>query len=186
MKLIYKIIMISMFLALPVMGATLEEAVSVIREVEASCISSNVKCKVRLTDSKGIVASTNYDIITLSMGTIKLFPKDELRSVAYHELAHALLQHSSQIGAYRDNTRRRLGRDLNYYEEKGIRHRVENEADTFASFLLWTNNKPNQLDKALKRIHRRAGNPADMDSLTHPSLNKRLGNIRYLKTIYGN
>lgn len=186
MKLIYKIIMISMFLALPVMGATLEEAVSVIREVEASCTSNRVQCKVRLVDSKGIVASTNYEIITLSMGTIKLFPKDELRSVAYHELAHALLQHSNQIGTYRDNTRRRLGRDLNYYEEKRIRHRVENEADTFASFLLWINNKPNQLDKALKRINRRAGNPGDMDTLTHPSLNKRLSNIRYLQTIYGN
>lgn len=186
MKLIYRLVMISILLALPVMSATLEEAVSVIREVETSCTSNSIKCKVRLTESKGIVASTNYDTITLSMGTIKLFPKDELRSVAYHELAHALLQHSNQIGTYRDNTRRRLGRDLNYYEEKAIRHRVENEADTFASYLLWIKNKPNQLDKALIRLNRRAGNPADMDSLTHPSLNKRLGNIRYLKTIYGN
>ena len=186
-KVIFGLLLIASILWLPpAKSATLEEVVSIIREVENNCLFNHVKCKVKLIDSKGIVASTNYSTITLSMGTIKFFPKDELRSVAYHELAHALLQHSNQIGNYRDNIRYRLDRDLNYKEEQGIRHRVETEADTFSSFLLYINNKPNRLDKALRRIHIRSGTPADMDTLTHPSLNKRLSNIRRLKILYGN
>lgn len=186
MRLIYRLIMISILLTLPVMGATMADMQKINKEVQTTCSKNHTQCNIRLVNSDGIIASTNEHCITISTATIKYFTKEQLRSVVYHEMAHKILRHSYQIGMKREQIWDRLGRDMSYNEEQKIRHRVELEADSYASFLLWVNNKPNQLDKALIKLNRRAGNPADMDSLTHPSLNKRLGNIRYLKTIYGN
>lgn len=186
MKLIYKLIMISILLTLPVMSATMEEAQEIFHEVGTYCSITRTVCNIKLVDTDKFIASANINTIFISRGAIEFYPKDELRSVMYHELSHRLLNHNEQLKMKREDTWRRLERDMNYEEEQRIRHRVETEADSYASLILWLTQKPNRLDDALIRINLKSKRDPDLDSLTHPSLNKRLKNIRQLKVLYGN
>ena len=186
MKIIYRLLMISILLTLPVMGATMADMQEINNEIQITCSRNHTQCNIRLVDNKSIIASTNESYITISTATIKYFTKEQLRSVVYHEMAHKILRHSYQIGMKREQVWDRLGRDMNYNEEQTLRHRVELEADSYASFLLWINNKPNKLDDALWAINMLSKRPVDEDTLTHPSLHKRLTNIHRLKTLYGN
>lgn len=186
MKLIYRLIMIGILLTLPVMGATMTDMQKINKEVQTTCSINHTQCNIRLVNSDSIIASTNEHYITISTATIKYFTKEQLRSVVYHEMAHKILRHSYQIRMKRNQIWDRLGRDMSYNEEQKIRHRVELEADSYASFLLWLNNKPNKLDDALWAINILSKRPIDEDTLTHPSLHKRLTNIHKLKILYGN
>ena len=186
MKLIYRLIMIGILLTLPVMSATITDMQKINKEVQTTCSINHTQCNIRLVNSDSIIASTNEHYITISSATIKYFTKEQLRSVVYHEMAHKILRHSYQIRMKRNQIWDRLGRNMSYDEEQKIRHRVELEADSYASFLLWLNNKPNKLDDALWAINILSKRPIDEDTLTHPSLHKRLTNIHKLKILYGN
>lgn len=178
--------MISILLTLPVMGAAITDMQEINNEVQTTCSINHTQCDIRLVNSDSIIASTNEHYIIISSGAIKYFTKEQLRSVVYHEMAHKILRHSYQIRMKRDQIWDRLGRNMSHNEEQKIRHRVELEADSYASFLLWINNKPNKLDNALWAINILSKRPIDEDTLTHPSLHKRLTNIHKLKILYGN
>ena len=186
MKIIYRLIMISILLTLPVMGATMADMREINKEIQITCSRNHTQCNIRLVNNNSIIASTNESHITISTATIKFFTKEQLRSVVYHEMAHKILRHSYQIGMKRDQIWDRLKREMSYNEEQRIRHRVELEADSYASLLLWLNKKPNKLDDALWAINKLSKRPVDEDTLTHPSLHKRLTNIHRLKILYGN
>lgn len=170
----------------PVKSATLEEAQQLIKEVQNNCSIHHQVCIVRIIDANVIIANTNFNTINISTSTIKFFTKQELRSVMYHELAHAVLNHSERIDYYVADIRYRLDRDLTYDEYKKIHHQIENEADSYASSLLFLNNKINRLDTALIKLGNKYKKDFDEDFLTHPSTNKRLRNIRRYKILYGN
>lgn len=178
--------MISILLTLPVMGATMADMKEINKEIQITCSRNHTQCNIRLVNSDSIIASTNENYITISTATIKYFTKEQLRSVAYHEMAHKILRHSYQIRMKRNQIWDKLKREMSYNEEQKIRHRVELEADSYASLLLWLNKKPNKLDDALWTINTLSKRPVDEDTLTHPSLHKRLTNIHRLKILYGN
>lgn len=186
MSWLYRMILIVAFLHLPVWGASIEDAREIARDVEINCILNSTKCKVNIVESERFIASTSYDNIYISTYTIDFLSKEELRSVAYHELAHTILKHSLQIQYYRERIYHTLERELSYDEEKRIRHKVEEEADTFSCFLLWLNGRPNYLDNALIKVNKKYKADPNKEGLTHPSLNKRLNNIQRLKRLYGN
>lgn len=186
-KVILGLLLVASILWLPpAKSATLEEVQQLIDEVLINCNVHHQNCSVRLIDHPREIAATNYDTITISTATINLFNKEELRSVMYHELAHAVLNHSERGYAYSDRIRQQLERDLTYNEMQKLRHQMENEADSYASLLLYFNNKPNKLDTALVKLGMKYKRNFDEDYLTHPSTNSRLRNIRRYKILYGN
>lgn len=186
-KVILSLLLVASILWLPpAKSATLEEAQQLIDEVKINCMVHHQKCNVFIKDSDRMVAGTSYNNIFISTRTIRFYTKEELRSVMYHELAHAVLNHSEQGEVYTDRIRQRLGRESTYNEMQKLRHRMENEADSYASLILYLNNKPNKLDSALEKISSFYNKNRDEDFLTHPSTNKRLRNIRHYKILYGN
>ena len=186
-KVILGLLLVASILWLPpAKSATLGEAQQLIEEVQHNCSIHHQICTVRIIDANVIIANTNFDTINISTTTIKFFTKQELRSVMYHELAHAVLNHSERIDYYVADIRHRLDRELTYDEYKKLHHQIENEADKYASLLLFLNSKKNRLDTALFKLANKYKKNFDEEGLTHPSTNSRLRNIRRYKILYGN
>ena len=165
----------------PSKSATIGEQACIIDEVISICNEHNKPCRVDVVRDFRNRAYTRYNEITYTTNLAESLNKDELRAILYHELGHVLLEHSLRGNAYMEQVYKE-GRTLTQTEFKNFRHTFETQADLKAVQLLYLNNKPMVLDKALLRVTE--GMNPDEDSVSHPSTNKRIQNMhRYYKLL---
>lgn len=154
------------------------EQQSVLQDVYEVCKIYNTKCNIGVFDSKGYYAYTNdKNQIRISSEIMNNFTIDKGRAVLYHEASHLILKHPQ--------TWKAIVQSPQFNDTKlivSIRHNQEFQADTFASFLLWSRRHDNQLDYVLMDIT--PANTRERSTRSHPSINNRIYNIQRLKKIY--
>lgn len=154
------------------------EQQSVLRDVYDVCKIYNTKCNIDVFDSKSYYAySNNKNQIRISSEIMNNFTIDKGRAVLYHEVSHLILKHPQ---TWESIVKSPKFKDTNYIVT--LRHNQEFQADTFASFLLWSRQHNNQLDYVLMDIT--PANTRDYSTRSHPSINSRIYNIQRLKKIY--
>lgn len=176
MKLIYRLIMIGLLLTLPTYGATLSDLDDITNSTTPICIDHKVICTFRVVQSDIPLAYTQFNNITLSSKTVSMLSKEELRSVVFHEVAHAVLRHST-IGILSIYNK---GRQPTQDELKAYRHKAEMDADSYSALLLFQYGYANKLPEALVKL---SNKKYSEESLTHPSDRDRINNIRNLQRI---
>lgn len=181
MLIIYRIILLFTFLTLPVWGAEIKDVRDIVNNfVKPVCINHKLVCTVRVVEIDRPLAFTQYNNITLSTNVVKRLNKDELRSVLAHETAHAVLRHSTLGQNYIIKTFTDKGRQPTEQEIKKYRHKVEYEADSYSTILLYQYGYKNKLPEALSKLTIKKYSE---ESLTHPSDRDRINNIRNLQRI---
>ena len=153
---------------------------SLMNEIRNTCTNLGTHCYIKPINTNELRAYTDKDnIIHISKGILDNFTEDEIRSIAYHEVAHLALKHPQYWQQYVD--------DGSYFQMSiqdisKVKHTHEYQADSFASFLLYMNHKNNNLDIALQKLV--PVNYRNIETKTHPSTNSRLNHIRQYKRIY--
>lgn len=179
MKTIYRLIMIGLLLTLPTYGATLQDLDDITNSITPICIDHKIICTFRVIDFPRPLAYTRYNNITLSSKTVEILTEDELRSVVFHELAHAVLRHSN-LGQQYILSIYNKGRQPTQDEIKNYRHKVELEADRYSTILLYQYGYTTKLPEALAKLSTKKYSE---ESISHPSDRDRINNIRNLQRI---
>lgn len=179
MKLIYRLIMIGLLLTLPTYGATLKDLDNIVNLARPVCNEHKVICTFKVIDFPRPLAYTEYNNITLSSKTVETLTEDELRSVVFHEVAHAVLRHSN-LGQQYILSIYNKGRQPTQDELKAYRHKAEMDADSYSALLLFQYGYANKLPEALLKL---SNKKYSEESLTHPSDRDRINNIRNLQRI---
>lgn len=180
MKIIYRLIMIGLLLTLPTYGATLKDLDNIVNLARPVCNEHKVICTFRVVEFPRPLAYTRYNNITLSSKTIEILTEDELRSVVFHEVAHAILRHSNLGQQYITSIYSKKGRQPTEQEIKNYRHKVELEADRYSTILLYQYGYITKLPEALAKLSTKKYSE---ETLTHPSDRDRINNIRNLQRI---
>lgn len=180
MKIIYRLIMIGLLLTLPTYGATLKDLDNIVNLASPVCIEHKVICTFRLIEFPRPLAYTRYNNITLSSKTVEILTEDELRSVVFHEVAHAVLRHSNLGQQYITSIYSTKGRQPTEQEIKTYRHKVELEADRYSTILLYQYGYTTKLPEALAKLSTKKYSE---ESISHPSDRDRINNIRNLQRI---
>lgn len=154
------------------------EQQSVLQDVYEVCRMYNTKCNIDIFDSKSYYAYSNHkNQIRISSEIMNNFTIDKGRAVLYHEASHLILKHphtwESIVQSPQFNNTQLI---------VSIRHNQEFQADTLASFLLWSRQHNNELDMVLTEIT--PANTHNYSTRSHPSINSRVYNIQRLKKIY--
>lgn len=179
MKTIYRLIMIGLLLTLPTYGATLKDLDNIVNLARPVCNEHKVICTFKVIEFPRPLAYTKYNNITLSNKTVEILTEDELRSVVFHEVAHAVLRHSN-LGQQYILSIYNKGRQPTQDELKAYRHKVELEADRYSTILLYQYGYISKLPEALIKL---SNKEYSKESLTHPSDRDRINNIRNLQRI---
>lgn len=179
MKLIYRLIMIGLLLTLPTYGATLKDLDNIVNLARPVCNEHKVICTFRVIDFPRPLAYTKYNNITLSSKTVEILTEDELRSVVFHEVAHAVLRHSN-LGQQYILSIYNQGRQPTEQEIKAYRHKGELEADRYSTILLYQYGYTSKLPEALSKL---SNKKYSEETLTHPSDRDRINSIRNLQRI---
>lgn len=179
MKIIYRLIMIGLLLTLPTYGATLKDLDNIVNLARPVCNEHKVICTFKVIEFPRPLAYTKYNNITLSNKTVEILTEDELRSVVFHEVAHAVLRHSN-LGQQYILSIYNKGRQPTQDEIKAYRHKVELEADRYSTILLYQYGYTTKLPEALIKL---SNKEYSEESLTHPSDRDRINNIRNLQRI---
>ena len=179
MKIIYRLIMIGLLLTLPTYGATLKDLDNIVNLARPVCNEHKVICTFRVIDFPRPLAYTKYNNITLSSKTVEILTEDELRGVVFHEVAHAVLRHST-LGQQYILSIYNKGRQPTEQEIKAYRHKVELEADRYSTILLYQYGYTSKLPEALAKL---SNKKYSEETLTHPSDRDRINNIRNLQRI---
>lgn len=180
MKLIYRLIMIGLLLTLPTYGATLKDLDNIVNLARPVCNEHKVICTFRVVEFPRPLAYTRYNDITLSTKTVEILTEDELRSVIFHEVAHAVLRHSNLGQQYITSIYSKKGRQPTEQEIKNYRHKVELEADRYSTILLYQYGYTTKLPEALAKLSTKKYSE---ESISHPSDRDRINNIRNLQRI---
>lgn len=180
MKIIYRLIMIGLLLTLPTYGATLKDLDSIVNLAKPVCNEHKVICTFKVIDFPRPLAYTQYNNITLSTKTVEILTAEELRSVVFHEVAHAVLRHSNLGQQYIVNIYSNKGRQPTEQEIKAYRHKVELEADRYSTILLYQYGYTTKLPEALAKLSTKKYSE---ESISHPSDRDRINNIRNLQRI---
>ena len=180
MKLIYRLIMITLLLTLPTYGATLKDLDNIVNLARPVCNEYKVICTFRVIEFPRPLAYTRYNNITLSNKTVEILTEDELRSVVFHEVAHAVLGHSNLGQQYITSIYSKKGRQPTEQEIKTYRHKVELEADSYSIILLYQYGYTTKLPEALAKLSTKKYSE---ESISHPSDRDRINNIRNLQRI---
>ena len=150
----------------------------VLQDVYEVCRMYNTKCNIDIFDSKSYyVYSNDKNQIRVSSEIMNNLTINKGRAVLYHEASHLILEHPQ--------TWRSIVQSPQFQDTKlivSIRHNQEFQADTFASFLLWSRQYDNELDVVLTEIT--PANTHNKATKSHPSINSRVYNIQRLKKIY--
>lgn len=178
MKLIYRLIMIGLLLTLPTYGATLKDLDNIVNLARPVCNEHKVICTFRVVEFPRPLAYTRYNDITLSTKTVEILTEDELRSVIFHEVAHAVLRHSNLGQQYITSIYSKKGRQPTEQEIKNYRHKVELEADRYSTILLYQYGYTTKLPEALAKLSTKKYSE---ESISHPSDRDRINNIRNLQ-----
>lgn len=179
MKTIYRLIMIGLLLTLPTYGATLEDLDNIVNLARPVCNEHRVICTFKVIDFPRPLAYTKYNNITLSNKTVEILTEDELRSVVFHEVAHAVLRHSN-LGQRYITSIYNQGRQPTEQEIKAYRHKAEMDADRYSTILLYQYGYTTKLPEALTKL---SNKEYSEESTTHPSDRDRINNIRNLQRI---
>lgn len=179
MKIIYRLIMIGLLLTLPTYGATLKDLDNIVNLARPVCNEHKVICTFRVIDFPRPLAYTKYNNITLSSKTVEILTEDELRSVVFHEVAHAVLRHSI-LGQQYILSIYNKGKQPTQDELKAYRHRAEMDADRYSTILLYQYGYTTKLPEALAKL---SNKKYSEETLTHPSDRDRINNIRNLQRI---
>ena len=180
MKIIYRLIMIGLLLTLPTYGATLKDLDSIVNLAKPVCNEHKVICTFKVIDFPRPLAYTQYNNITLSTKTVEILTAEELRSVVFHEVAHAVLRHSNLGQQYITSIYSNKGRQPTEQEIKAYRHKVELEADRYSTILLYQYGYTTKLPEALAKLSTKKYSE---ESISHPSDRDRINNIRNLQRI---
>lgn len=151
MKLIYRLIMIGLLLTLPTYGATLKDLDNIVNLARPVCNEHKVICTFKVIDFPRPLAYTRYNNITLSNKTVEILTEDELRSVVFHEVAHAVLRHSN-LGQQYILSIYNKGRQPTQDELKAYTHKAEMDADSYSALLLFQYGYANKLPEALLKL----------------------------------
>lgn len=179
MKTIYRLIMIGLLLTLPTYGATLQDLDNIVNLARPVCNEHKVICTFRVIEFPKPLAYTRYNNITLSNKTVEILTEDELRSVVFHEVAHAVLRHSN-LGQQYILSIYNKDRQPTQDELKAYSHKAEMDADSYSALLLFQYGYANKLPEALLKL---SNKKYSEESLTHPSDRDRINNIRNLQRI---
>ena len=171
--------MIGLLLTLPTYGATLKDLDNIVNLARPVCNEHKVICTFKVIEFPRPLAYTKYNNITLSNKTVEILTEDELRSVVFHEVAHAVLRHSN-LGQQYILSIYNQGRQPTQDEIKTYRHKVELEADRYSTILLYQYGYISKLPEALIKL---SNKEYSKESLTHPSDRDRINNIRNLQRI---
>lgn len=180
MKLVYRLIMIGLLLTLPTYGATLKDLDNIVNLARPVCNEHKVICTFRVIDFPRPLAYTRYNNITLSNKTVEILTEDELRSVVFHEVAHAVLRHSNLGQQYITSIYSKKGRQPTEQEIKSYKYKVELEADRYSTILLYQYGYTTKLPEALAKLSTKKYSE---ESISHPSDRDRINNIRNLQRI---
>lgn len=180
MKLIYRLIMIGLLLTLPTYGATLKDLDNIVNLARPVCNEHKVICTFKVIDFPRPLAYTRYNNITLSNKTVEILTEDELRSVVFHEVAHAVLRHSNLGQQYIASMCSKKGGQPTEQEIKSYKHKVELEADSYSTILLYQYGYTTKLPEALAKLSTKEYSE---ESISHPSDRDRINNIRNLQRI---
>lgn len=142
------------------------------------CNKFNQSCTISidLQDTSINAYTISHNNIILSKGMINTFTSKELLAIVLHEVGHCkandfeLLQHIAKYSPV-------------LLTNKTFRHRMEYNADEFASKYYSDRCEHNYLIDAFNRLYTIKANP-DKESNTHPSIKKRINNIKDFKCIY--
>lgn len=152
-------------LAQPTYSITSIEQLQLKQSTERICNSHNKPCKVQFFQSNRIQGYTARNgTINISSGLSDLLSYNEVEAVIMHELGHHILEHYSKTDYFIDHW------DLSQGTLKRFRHKMEIEADLFATSYFILNHKPNYLPSALTKISK----DINLTSNTHPSSAKRI------------
>lgn len=180
----YNFIIITLLLCSPVYGTTIEDAKQIFKEAQSNCLLHKTICTFKVIQFERPIAYTTYANITVSSKMIELLTEDELRGVVFHEVAHAVLQHSRQGQLYIENYYIKYKQPVPLETAIKFRYLKEIEADSYASVLLYLNNQPNKIGDALNKIVPEEYHKENMP--THPSNYNRIQNINKYKIQLGN
>lgn len=160
-------------------SATIQEVEELFQEGRTICLIGAHRCTFKMIDLDLPIAYTQYNDITVMSGIYNKLTKDELRGIIYHEVAHAISNHSQQGQEFFNRFTYEHQRPPVPAEVQNFRYRLENEADAKAVLLLYAARKPILLDSALVKITTPYNNTGA--SNTHPSIESRVNHIQNMR-----
>ena len=148
-----------------------DDDIQIIKRITSTeCHSFNKTCSIVInnTDNSINAYTINNNIIILSQGIVNSMTGRELLAVVLHEIGHIkygdyeMLQHAKKHAP-------------EIISNKQLRHNIELRADDYATYYFNDKCMSNYLPKAFIKLGK-----ADWtrESITHPSLNKRVQNIQ--------
>lgn len=145
--------------------------VRIIKQItNIECKSFNKTCSIVInnTDNSINAYTVNNNTIILSRGIINNMTGRELLAVVLHEVGHIRYNDYEMI----QYAKRYAPEIIN---DKQLRHNIELRADDYATYYFNDKCIPNYLPNAFIKLGK-----ADWtkESITHPSLNKRMQNIQ--------
>lgn len=161
------------------LSATTQEVEELFQEGKTICLIAARRCTFKMVDLDLPLAYTQYNDITIMSGIYNKLTKDELRGIIYHEVAHAVSNHSQQGQEFFNNFVSEQKRPPYPAEVQNFRYKLENEADAKAVLLLFAARKPILLDTALVKVTKPYNNTGA--SSTHPSIESRVKHIQNMR-----
>lgn len=181
MKKLVLILTLLITTALNVNAMSLVEQVKVIKDTVDTCNKYNVACEVQVHKTNLLQATSNaQNQIKYSTAILNYLPYDEMKSVAYHEIAHLILQHPHQTQRLLFNSFR-FNQPMPAYIMIEHKHSNEYQADWYASYMMKLDNVPNKLDTAIQLLT--PINNYHKQSISHPSTYSRVQRIKQFKQI---
>ena len=140
----------------------------------AECYKFNQSCtlSVDLQDGSINAYTMSHNNIVVSKGMIDRFTTKELLAIVLHEVGHCkandyeLLQHVAKYSP-------------ELLTSKKFRHRIEYNADEYASMYFINRCEHNYLIDAFERLYTYKANP-EKESGTHPAVKARINKIKKL------
>lgn len=142
----------------------------IINHTSKVCLNSLKPCKIYVKESKVVNAYTTCTgEIIFTTALIDLLTIDELKSVAYHEVGHHVLNHCKEAKDFAKNW------NGDVQELSKMKHQQELNADMFATKYMSRHLIKNNLIPALLKITK---GRETVSSNTHPSTVERINKIK--------
>ena len=165
----------------PTQAMSLVEQVKVIKDTYNTCSKYNVECNVNVYKTPQLIAqSTAENEIKFSTGILNYLDYEQMRSVAYHEIAHLKLEHSKQTRDLLFNSFKH-NKPIPRWILQQHKHNNEYQADWLASYMMLYDGIPNYLDTAIILLTPQVN--FYKQSLSHPSAYNRVQRIYQYKQV---
>lgn len=157
-----------------------EEQYSFLLELKRTCAKYETTCyiNVRGEPSKKVYSDQRH-VIHLTTGLLDALPKEQIRGIFYHELAHILLRHHKTWEKYLKSG---VLQAMPIHRIKTLRHAQEYQADDMAVELLKLEGRQVLLDEALESVI--PYESRHIETNTHPNAFRRIERIRKMEEGY--